>query len=87
MPIGLRGKVSTTDLELLIFLYQAPRSSQDICKLLQVEVHGGGPYIQRLREKSLVTSDRDGVMAIYSLTEEGEWLVENLRNNIERKAV
>jgi predicted transcriptional regulator len=86
--LQLRGNVSVTDIELLIALYQAPRTTMEINALLQLEKQNShGPYTSRLRNKKLIVSERGGSYLTFKLSPEGVQFVEAIKNSIQREVV
>lgn len=83
----VRGRVSITELEILIFLYQSPRTAKEINDHLQLgQYNAQGPYMTRLRDAGLVVSQRNGRFTEYRLSANGEELLVKLRDGIKKDA-
>lgn len=78
----LRGKVSITDFDLILFLAGKARSLNEIAGFLQVAPRAANVYLTRLRQRRFLSRRREAYVLVYFLSEYGKEFINQVRERI-----
>jgi DNA-binding MarR family transcriptional regulator len=77
----LRGKVSPTEMDFILFLYGGNRSCQDLCDHMNMSSATVHMNMKRMADKGLVGNATDGIYkaAMYHLTDAGRAVADEVK--------
>ena len=82
----IRDAVSSTELDVLLFLAERPRTVEELSKFMTVEYNSVLVRLCRMKKKNLVTNAAPGshVSSIYNIGTKGEQVLTQLAHKLER---
>jgi DNA-binding MarR family transcriptional regulator len=78
----LRGQVSITDLDLMLYLSVCGRTLGQVAEFLQVTKPAANVYLSRLRERNFLQKHREADGLVYELSSTGKEFLRNVRERI-----